>query len=243
MAYTENLTGRNTDIDIIKGTSIILMVWGHASGSFKHWIYLFHMAVFFIASGLLWDDMDVMCLKGCKDFLIKKTRSLWIPFILCNGFFNLMHNFFLKTGIYSDNPQFIKIVKGTSNYLQDYRDIHKTFTELFKNFFWAGGSQLGGVTWFLRTLFQVLFIYMVIVYISNKLNIKKPVICISIIVCSVCAAFPVIKNVPFLWIFYTLCGITVPLVLNAMFSKCKNIVLKIAIYRREGRLYKYEAHK
>ena len=76
MAYTENLTGRNTDIDIIKGTSIILMVWGHASGSFKHWIYLFHMAVFFIASGLLWDNMDVLCLNVLNNFLLIRTRGV-----------------------------------------------------------------------------------------------------------------------------------------------------------------------
>ena len=42
---------RNVHIDIIKGIGIILMVYGHAAAPFKHFIYLFHMAIFFMASG------------------------------------------------------------------------------------------------------------------------------------------------------------------------------------------------
>ncbi len=93
------------------------MVWGHAAGPFKHWIYLFHMAVFFIASGILWDDSRVSDLHKCKSFIIRKLKSLWLPFVLCNSFFNLMHNFLLKTGSYSDNPDFAKVVKRANNHL------------------------------------------------------------------------------------------------------------------------------
>lgn len=174
---------RDTSIDIIKGICIILMVWGHASGPFKHWIYLFHMAVFFIASGILWDDMRVTDLHKCRTFILKKMRSLWLPFVLCNAFFNLLHNVFLETGIYSDNPGFIKMVTGANNYLQEYRTVYETCTEVFKNLLFAGGSQLGGATWFLRTLFQVLFVYMVIIYISGKFGYRKLIICISAFIC------------------------------------------------------------
>lgn len=44
--YHNEVTTRNTTIDFIKGCCIIFMVWGHAAGPFKHWIYLFHIAVF-----------------------------------------------------------------------------------------------------------------------------------------------------------------------------------------------------
>lgn len=42
-------------IDVIKGYGICLMVCGHSGAPFTNWIYLFHMALFFIASGYLWN--------------------------------------------------------------------------------------------------------------------------------------------------------------------------------------------
>ncbi|MFG6328327.1 MAG: acyltransferase [Lachnospiraceae bacterium] len=185
---------RNTTIDIIKGICIILMVWGHAAGPFKHWIYLFHMAVFFIASGVLWDDMRVIDLHKCKVFVLKKIKSLWLPFVLCNALFNLIHNFLLETGIYSDNPQFLKMVTGPNNYLQPYRTVSATCKEIIKNLLFAGGSQLGGATWFLRTLFQVLLVYMVIIYISRKFNSRKIMLCISGFICITGATIVSIYN-------------------------------------------------
>ncbi len=181
--YHNEVTTRNTTIDFIKGCCIIFMVWGHAAGPFKHWIYLFHIAVFFIASGILWDDSRVSDLHKCKSFIIRKLKSIWLPFVLCNSFFNLIHNFLLKTGIYSDNPDFAKLVKQANNYLQEYRTVPETCKAILKNLFFMGGSQLGGATWFLRTLFQISFTYMVIVYISNKFNIKKILFFISVIIC------------------------------------------------------------
>lgn len=195
-----NVTGtttRNTNIDIIKGICIILMVWGHAAGPFKHWIYLFHMAVFFIASGILWDDMRVSDLQKCKAFMLKKLKSLWLPFVLCNAIFNLIHNFFLETGIYSDNPKFLRMVTGAYNYLQTYRNAGETCKEIIKNLFFAGGSQLGGASWFLRTLFQVLMVYMVIIYISGKINARKSLVYVSIFICMAGATAVSIYNLNF----------------------------------------------
>lgn len=45
------MKNRNISIDIIKGIGIILMVGGHCGMPFTHFIYLFHMAIFFMASG------------------------------------------------------------------------------------------------------------------------------------------------------------------------------------------------
>ena len=45
-------------IDVIKGYGICLMVCGHSGAPFTDWIYLFHMALFFIASGYLWNERN-----------------------------------------------------------------------------------------------------------------------------------------------------------------------------------------
>lgn len=47
---------RNTKIDVIKGMAIILVVLGHCGFPATNFIYLFHMAVFFIASGYCWNE-------------------------------------------------------------------------------------------------------------------------------------------------------------------------------------------
>lgn len=51
-------SGRQRDLrlDILKGIGIILMVMGHANAPGRSFIYLFHMAVFFIALGWLYRE-------------------------------------------------------------------------------------------------------------------------------------------------------------------------------------------
>ena len=44
-------TSRIAWIDIFKAICIILVVIGHSTGKFNHYIYQFHMAAFFFISG------------------------------------------------------------------------------------------------------------------------------------------------------------------------------------------------
>lgn len=43
--------GRDSSVDIIKGLAIVLVVYGHTWPLCRSYIYLFHMAVFLMASG------------------------------------------------------------------------------------------------------------------------------------------------------------------------------------------------
>lgn len=67
-------------LDMAKGIAIILMVLGHTSipDQLSNFIFAFHMPLFFIASG--W------CTNWAKDnyrdFVLKKLRSLGIPFLV-----------------------------------------------------------------------------------------------------------------------------------------------------------------
>ena len=53
LSVIEGDTRRDSTIDILKGIGIILVVLGHADFPFRDWVYLFHMALFFITSGYL----------------------------------------------------------------------------------------------------------------------------------------------------------------------------------------------
>lgn len=67
-------------IDIAKGVTIILMVLGHSSlpSCIQHYIFAFHMPLFFIVSGMVtrWEKYDV------RMFCIHKIRTLLIPFLI-----------------------------------------------------------------------------------------------------------------------------------------------------------------
>lgn len=73
---------RNRVLDIAKGIAIILMIIGHCGEipymPWRHFIYTFHMPLFFLVSGYLYRQ------KGVKESLIKDLKHLMIPyFITC----------------------------------------------------------------------------------------------------------------------------------------------------------------
>lgn len=49
-----DLSQRDSSIDIARGISIFLVVWGHANLPLSSLIYTFHIPVFFIISGFVY---------------------------------------------------------------------------------------------------------------------------------------------------------------------------------------------
>ena len=71
--------GRIETIDIAKGLGILFVVWSHAKGPFTPYMYQFHMPLFFLISGFLFNSRNTPA-----QFLGKKVRSLYIPFVFWN---------------------------------------------------------------------------------------------------------------------------------------------------------------
>lgn len=73
-------SGRNVWLDVAKGITIILMVIGHTSipKSISHFIWAFHMPLFFIASGWT-SNWDKYCIKN---FIAHKTKAILFPFLV-----------------------------------------------------------------------------------------------------------------------------------------------------------------
>ena len=67
---------RNISIDIIKGIGIILMVGGHCGMPFTHFIYLFHMAIFFMASGYCFNASNSETMQDVLSFVKRKFKGL-----------------------------------------------------------------------------------------------------------------------------------------------------------------------
>ena len=93
------LVTREPSIDILKGVAIILVVYGHTWPFCREFIYLFHMAVFMMASGYCY-SAKMLSGKEYSRYIERKIKTLYIPFVLCNCGFTLLTPVFLHLGIY-----------------------------------------------------------------------------------------------------------------------------------------------
>lgn len=79
-------TRRDTIIDITKAIGIILMVMGHLHFSedvFDKYIYAFHMPLFFIVSGILFNQD-----KSLKNTIISRAKALLVPYVVFGGVYS-----------------------------------------------------------------------------------------------------------------------------------------------------------
>ena len=67
---------RNSDLDILKGIGIVLVILGHQNLPIGHFIYSFHMPLFFLISGYLYYKKEI------KESLVKDFRRLIIPYFI-----------------------------------------------------------------------------------------------------------------------------------------------------------------
>lgn len=80
------LDKRDETLDIAKGIGILLVVLGHCPqvwNPLKQWIYAFHMPLFFLVAGMVWDRYTHEkrgFLTG--SFLLKKAKRLLLPCFL-----------------------------------------------------------------------------------------------------------------------------------------------------------------
>lgn len=161
---------RDVSIDIIKGIGIFLMVAGHGGAPFTHFIYLFHMAIFFIASGYLFNGKHSESTESVFIFFKRKIKSLWVPYVVWMTIFSLLHNFFIDINIYTNNPALLDYVSGKFINTTPYW----TFTDIMKNIVKGlllhGGSQIGSAMWFLATLMEINILYCLIDFSLKKLT-------------------------------------------------------------------------
>ena len=66
---------RDSSIDILKGLAIILVVYGHTWPFCRNFIYLFHMAVFMMASGYCF-SCRIETVNEYRSYILKKLKAL-----------------------------------------------------------------------------------------------------------------------------------------------------------------------
>lgn len=97
---------RLPEVTIAKGIGIILVVIGHCVPDIfriRQFIYLFHMPLFFFLSGYCYrvDTEEKM-----MSYVLRKVKSLYFPFVVCNCLALLFHQTFCKIGVYPSEEMF-----------------------------------------------------------------------------------------------------------------------------------------
>ena len=150
---------RTEYIDISKGIGIILMVMGHSlnmNSKLRTFIYLFHMPLFFLISGYVIKKDNFY---NIKQFVLKKLKSLYLPFLKYTIIFVILHNIFIYFNIYENYG-------NTARY--DIIDFARSILDCF--LFRRHGEPLLGTFWFLKTLFLAEVMFILIGNLINRLT-------------------------------------------------------------------------
>ena len=144
MVLSKDGQPRDMHIDVMKGLLILLVVLGHSQAPGHRFIYLFHMAVFFMISGYLWKKQYAEDFFAFKFMVKKRLKSLYAPYILCNIFFLFLS--LAAPVLYPETSRTefsgIFVIKG-----------------IVKIFCLRGRTTLSDPTWFLAVLFWVTTTY------------------------------------------------------------------------------------
>lgn len=133
----------NNSITYIKAIAIILMVWGHAECSIPHvsdFIYMFHMPLFYFASGYCFKNKY---LDSPKDYTLSKVKNIYIPYVKWSVVFLLFHNLFFALHIYNEQD----VLLHPYSFRQFLWSVYVIVTKM------QGHEQLLGGYWFMRSLF------------------------------------------------------------------------------------------
>lgn len=137
---------RDERFDVLKGFGILAVVVGHsgAPSFIEHFVYSFHMPLFFLISGLLVKKEYILDLKL---FLKKRVKSLYMPFIKWTAIFILLHNVFFYCGLIDSSHGY----GGSVNHLYSLSEIFLKIVVAALTMFQV--EDFLGTFWFIKSLF------------------------------------------------------------------------------------------
>lgn len=155
---------RNKSMDIAKAIGIILVVIGHSDSPLTSFVYLFHMPLFFFISGYFYKDEYS---DKPLNLIIKRLKTLYVPFVAYEILFLLLHNIFLNINIYSNINNFG--IQAVNFY--NVKDFIKGFAHIL---FFNRVEQLAAAFWFFTTLFITNVIFCLIsFYVKHVIKNNK----------------------------------------------------------------------
>lgn len=167
---------------LLGGGAIILMVAGHTYNHFYHnFIYLFHVAVFYIISGYCFNDSYADNLKNLFVLLKKRIKGLWLPYFSYNLLFLLLRNLLIKLGFLTLDSSYFNYEPILNDGFTQVLTFSGYIKTIIKSIFFIHSQSLVGGLWFLGGLFYVTFFYSFIQWLLKKLHIEKYHILFSVL--------------------------------------------------------------
>jgi len=93
--------------DIMKAIGIICVVFGHSCTNFTnavHYVYLFHLAVFFFVSGYLWSEEKYADNPALS--FAARLKSNWGKYVFASVVIVVLHNVFVNAGMLINQPTY-----------------------------------------------------------------------------------------------------------------------------------------
>lgn len=159
---------RDHSIDVAKGIAIFLVILGHTKFIGRDYIYLFHMPLFFFLSGMVYNEKYD---EKPVEFILKKIKSLYVPYVLYNVLYILIHNMVFQCGGYGTLDK---------SYYYTMSDILKKIVNAITM---AANEQMGGVSWFFLTLFEASIGFNILRFIIIKVIKKQNEVVVLLGVC------------------------------------------------------------
>lgn len=178
----EMMQGRNSQLDIAKGLGMTIVVLFHAQILSGVWTQ-FHMPLFAFLSGLLYREKYNTELNQVWNYTKKKIKGCYVPFLIYNFAFLILHNLFYKIHIYGELSN-QKYYNGT-----DF--VHQIIAITTM----GGGESLPGPMWYLIAMLEFTVLYVCIRFGINKsfTNENKMNVCVTIVcVCLMLLGFSTI---------------------------------------------------
>ena len=148
--------GHNAQVSIAKALGIILMVMGHAGcpGYLHDFIYLFHMPLFFFLSAYFFRDAKVVDSAG--QYVVRKFKNLYLPYIKWSIIFLLLHNLFCRIGFYDNSLSWQELFVNVKCSVRGMRQ----------------GERMLGAYWFLISLFWESLLFGLIIWVKHKTKFR-----------------------------------------------------------------------
>ena len=173
--------GKNNcnSITIAKAIGIILMVVGHSGcpQMLSKFIYLFHMPLFFFCSGIFFSELNGH--KAAIQFLKKRIKGLYLPFVKWSVLFLLLHNLLMSVGVYNTSYGY----EGGSSYYTISEMAHKLTGILFTMHDY---EELLGGFWFIRALFVSTILIVVFSLLLKSISkYKYEILCVFFLIITI----------------------------------------------------------
>ena len=153
-------------IDIAKGIGIALVVLAHSKFPLNHFVTMFYLPMFFFISGYFYSPK-----LNLNNFLLKKTKQLYIKFVYIGIILLLLHPIFMRLGFYNS------IIPGEfqSNYMKSIPiyDMNEYLDKIIEILTLNVPEQLMRPMWFIGALWIALITlklldFFVFIRVTNK---------------------------------------------------------------------------